>query len=148
MYSKAFTYGIRTVLYIVTQSLDDKQVKIPDVTNSFGSLEAFTAKVLGKLNNVEVINSYKRPNGGLKIKLPKIKTTKLEEIAYAIASDSLHNVCALGLSECDVTDPCPIHKRFFEIREELKNMLGATVVYEFAFGLKSKNQHYCDEKNF
>src|SRR5690625_1674173 len=115
MFSKACTYGIKAVIYIATQSLDGKRVKIPDVANSSGSPEAFTAKILGKLNKAEVINSYKGPNGGFEMEFPKIKTTKLEEIVCAIDGDSTYNGCALGLSECDATDPCPMHDKFFEI---------------------------------
>lgn len=137
MFSKACTYGIKAVIYIATQSLDGKRVKIPDVAQNSGSPEAFTAKILGQLTKAEIINSYKGPYGGFEMGDEKIRTTKLEEIVYAIDGDSIYNGCALGLSECDATDPCPMHDKFFAIREELKTMLGTTTVYELATGLKS-----------
>jgi len=137
MFSKACTYGIRAVIYIATQSLDGKRVKIQDVATNSGSPEAFTAKILGKLNKAEIINSYKGPQGGFEMDTQKIQSTKLEEIVYAIDGDSIYNGCALGLSECDASDPCPMHNKFFQIREELKDMLGTTTVFELAFGLKS-----------
>lgn len=137
MFSKACTYGIRAVIYIATQSLDGKRIKIQDVATYSGSPEAFTAKILGKLNKAEIINSYKGPHGGFEMDTQKIQSTKLEEIVYAIDGDSIYNGCALSLSECDASDPCPMHDKFFQIREELKDMLGTTTVFELAFGLKS-----------
>lgn len=137
MFSKACTYGIRAVIYIAMQSLDGKRVKIPDVATNSGSPEAFTDKILGKLNKAEIINSYKGAHGGFEMDTQKIQSTKLEEIVYAIDGDSIYNGCALGLSECDASDPCPMHNKFFQIREELKDMLGTTTVFELAFGLKS-----------
>lgn len=137
MFSKACTYGIKSVIYIATQSLDGKRVKITDVANSSGSPEAFTAKILGKLTKAGIIDSYKGPNGGFEIDVNKIKETKIEEIVFAIDGDSIYNGCALGLSECDASDPCPMHDKFFKIREELKTMLGTTTIYELATGLKS-----------
>src|SRR5690625_1286061 len=77
MFSKACTYGISAVIYIATQSLDGKRLKIHDVATYSGSPEAFTAKILGKLNKAEIINSYKGPHGGFEMDIQKIQSTKL-----------------------------------------------------------------------
>lgn len=137
MFSKACEYGIKSVLYIATQSLDGKRVKILDVANNSGSPEAFTAKILGKLTKAGIINSYKGPKGGFEMQLDKIKETNLSEIVYLIDGDNIYNGCALGLSTCDIHAPCPMHNKFHMIRDTLKNMLSTTTVYELATGLKS-----------
>lgn len=139
MFSKACEYGIKSVIYIATQSLDGRRVKIADVANNSGSPEAFTAKILGKLTKAEIINSYKGPNGGFKMDESKIKSTKLGEIVYILDGDAIYNGCALGLSECDATAPCPMHDKFIDIRNELKIMLGTTTIFELATELKSGN---------
>lgn len=137
MFSKACEYGIKSILYIATQSIDGKRVKIVDVANNSGSPEAFTAKILGKLTKAGVVNSYKGPYGGFEIDAHKMKTIKISEIVYAIDGDSIYNGCALGLSECDANDPCPMHEKFYRIRNELKIMLDTTTIYELASKLKS-----------
>lgn len=137
MFSKACEYGIKSILYIATQSIDGKRVKIVDVANNSGSPEAFTAKILGKLTKAGVVNSYKGAYGGFEIDAHKMKTIKISEIVYAIDGDSIYNGCALGLSECDANDPCPMHEKFYRIRNELKIMLDTTTIYELASKLKS-----------
>ena len=49
MFSKACEYGIKAIIYIATQSLEGKRVKIVDVVENSGSPAAFTGKVLGSL---------------------------------------------------------------------------------------------------
>lgn len=139
MFSKACEYGVKAVIYIATQSLDGKRVKIADVANNSGSPEAFTAKILGKLTKAGIVNSYKGPNGGFEIDKEKIKTIKIGEIVFVLDGDSIYNGCALGLSACDASDPCPMHDKFVHIRNELKTMLGTTSIYELATELKSGN---------
>lgn len=137
MLSKACEYGIKSILYIATQSMDGKRVKIVDVANNSDSPEAFTAKILGKLTKVGIVNSYKGPNGGFDVDIEKIKTTKLSEIVYLIDGDNIYKGCGLGLSTCDSNAPCPMHEKFNVIREQLEHMLKNTSIYELATELKS-----------
>lgn len=139
MFSKACEYGIKAVVYIASESLDDKRVKIGDIANYSGSPEAFTAKVLGKLTKAGIINSYKGPNGGFELDKAKMKDVKLSEIVFVIDGDEIYNGCALGLSECDECNPCPMHESFVNIREELKTMLKSTSIYELATEYKAGN---------
>ena len=56
MFSKSCEYGIKAIIYIATQSLEDVRVKIGDVAENTGTPEAFTAKILGSLtkHNIEI----------------------------------------------------------------------------------------------
>jgi len=137
MFSKACEYGIKSIIYITTQTMDGKRVKIGDVADNSGSPEAFTAKILGKLTKAGIVNSYKGPNGGFSINHEKLKTIKLSDIVFAIDGDSIYNGCALGLSECNSDEPCPMHEKFFHVRNELKIMLATTTVYELATQYKT-----------
>ena len=49
MFSKTCEYGIKAVLYIASQSLENKRVKIGDIVQNIDSPEAFTSKILGVL---------------------------------------------------------------------------------------------------
>lgn len=137
MFSKACEYGIKAVLYIATQSLENNRVKIGDVAENTDSPEAFTAKILGTLSKHNVVNSLKGPNGGFEIDINHMKQIKLSDIVYAIDGDAMYNSCALGLEECDSEAPCPMHHSFVKIRNEFKDMLENTYVYNLATKLKS-----------
>ncbi len=137
MFSKACEHGIKAMTYIATQSLEGRRVKIGDIVEKAGSPEAFTGKVLGMLTKHNIVNSFTGPYGGFEIDITQMKNIKVLDIVFAIDGDSLFNGCALGLKECNNAHPCPMHERFFNIRNDLKNMLGTTSIYELAMGLKS-----------
>ncbi len=137
MFSKACEYGIKAIVYIATQSLEGKRVKIGDIVGSSGSPEAFTGKVLGALTKHHIVNSHTGPYGGFDIDVQRLKEIKISDIVFAIDGDTIYNGCALGFSECGSDQPCPMHDKFVKVRGELKKMLETTSVYDLAMGLKT-----------
>ncbi len=137
MFSKACEYGIRAIIYIATESLENRRVKIGDVADNTASPEAFTAKILGLLTRHRIVNSLKGPNGGFEIGLNRMKEVQLSDIVFAIDGDSIYNGCALGLSECNAAEPCPMHEKFVKVRNELKKMLETTSIYDLATKLRA-----------
>ncbi len=132
MFSKSCEYGLKAVIYIASQSLEGKRIKIDDIAEKAGSPRAFTAKILGTLTKFNIINSLKGPYGGFDIEIKRMKEIKISEIVFAIDGDSIYNGCALGLTECNAQEPCPMHENFVQIREELKKMLETTTIFELA----------------
>lgn len=137
MFSKACEHGIKAIIYIATQSLEGRRVKIGDVAENAGSPEAFTAKVLGALNKHDIVNSHTGPYGGFEINIGNMKTTKLSDIVYAIDGNDIYMGCALGLANCSTTHPCPLHDKFAGIRSNLKHMLENTSIYDLAVDFKN-----------
>ena len=137
MFSKACEHGIKAIIYIATQSIEGRRVKIGDVVEHSGSPEAFTAKVLGSLTKHNIVNSHTGPYGGFDIDVKKMKEIKVIEIVEAIDGDSIFNGCGLGLSECSTVQPCPMHDKFVKVRNEIKKMLTNTTIHDLALGLKS-----------
>ena len=137
MFSRTCEYGIKAIIYIATQSLDNNRVKIGDVAANTGTPEAFTAKILGTLTKSKFVNSLKGPYGGFDIDIDTMKTTKMSDLVLAMDGDSIYNGCGLGLSECNAKEPCPMHDKFVKIRTELKSMLETTTIYDLATKTKS-----------
>jgi Rrf2 family transcriptional regulator, iron-sulfur cluster assembly transcription factor len=137
MFSKACEHGIKAIIYIATQSIEGRRVKIGDIVEHSGSPEAFTAKVLGALTKHNIVNSHTGPYGGFDIDIKRMKEIKMSEIVEAIDGDSIFNGCGLGLSECNDIKPCPMHEKFIKVRSEIKKMLVSTSIYDLALGLKS-----------
>ncbi len=125
------------MIYIATQSLEGKRVKIGDVVENSGSPEAFTAKVLGALTKHKIVHSLTGPYGGFEIPPGKMKEIRVSDIVKAIDGDSIYNGCALGLKECSNVHPCPMHEKFVGVRSELKKILETTSIHDLAIGLKS-----------
>lgn len=137
MFSKACEHGIKAIIYIATQSMEGKRVKIGDIVAHSGSPEAFTAKVLGALTKHGIVNSHTGPFGGFDIDVKKMKEINVSHIVEAIDGDAIFNGCGMGLSECSNVQPCPMHHKFVKVRQEIKSMLTSTTVHDLALGLKS-----------
>lgn len=137
MFSKACEHGIKAIVYIATQSLQGRRVKIGDVVEHVNSPEAFTGKILGALVKQGVVESHTGPYGGFEVSKSKMKSLTLSDLVFAIDGDQIYNGCALGLSACSDSRPCPMHHKYVKVRAELKEMLSSTTVYDLAMGLKS-----------
>lgn len=137
MFSKTCKYGIKAIVYIGTQSIDGKRVRLGDISKKIDSPEAFTAKILGTLSKNNLISSFTGPNGGFETSVDKMKSVKLADIVTIIDGDSLFWQCPLGLNKCDDTNPCPVHDKFIEIRTRLRVMLESTSVFDMASKLQN-----------
>jgi Rrf2 family transcriptional regulator, iron-sulfur cluster assembly transcription factor len=136
MFSKACEYAIRATIYITVQSGQDRRVSLKDIAKEIDSPEAFTAKILQQLSRYGIIDSVKGPTGGFTVDKKKMTKLKLSEIVSAIDGDNIYRGCGLGLKECSEKHPCPLHDKFKQIREDLRNMLEKTNLQELSLGLE------------
>jgi Rrf2 family iron-sulfur cluster assembly transcriptional regulator len=65
-----------------------------------------------------------------------LDSVKLSHIVKVIDGDGIYKGCGLGLKACNEERPCPVHDRFKEIRNGLRNMLETTSVLHLALGLR------------
>jgi Rrf2 family protein len=132
MFSKACEHGIKAMIYIATQSLSGKRIKIGDVAENTGTPEAYTAKIMGMLTKFNIVNSLKGPYGGFEIDKNQMMRIKVSEIVYAIDGKDIFNVCSLGLSACNDKEPCPMHHQFVTVKRDLRKILENTTLYDLA----------------
>lgn len=135
MFSKACQYGIKASVYIASQSALGNRVSLIEIASSINSPEAFTAKILHQLAKSNILQSLKGPTGGFEIPEGRAETIKLSHIVSAIDGDSIYKGCALGFDHCDASQPCPMHDKFVDIRDNLRNMLENTSLLELANGV-------------
>jgi Rrf2 family iron-sulfur cluster assembly transcriptional regulator len=122
MFSQASKYAIKSIIYIWTQSLEDRKVGAKEISSKIEAPEAFTAKILQPLVKAQIIGSVKGPNGGFFADESHAKFT-LKDIIKAIDGDGLFTGCSLGLPKCSEKNPCPLHFEVVKVRKELDHML-------------------------
>lgn len=136
MFSKACEYGIKACVFIAMQSANDRRVSLKEIAHDINSPVAFTAKILHQLAKSDILESLKGPTGGFIIPEGKMDSIKLADIVKAIDGDNIYMGCALGFEQCDATQPCPLHDKFVDIRDDLRDMLQGTSLYELATGFE------------
>lgn len=135
MFSKSCQYGIKASVFIASQSAMGNRVSLKEIAAGIDSPVAFTAKILHQLAKQDILTSLKGPSGGFDIPKGRAEKIKLSNIVEAIDGDSIYMGCALGFDSCDVRQPCPMHSKFVVIRDNLRDMLENTSLYELANGL-------------
>jgi len=137
MFSKSCEYGIKAFIYITKRSLIGERVKIGEVSTNIEAPEAHTAKIMTSLIKQKLLESKTSRYGGFKIEIDKMKTIMVSDVVFALDGDSVYKGCGLGLKECDASKPCPLHNKFVTIREELRQTLETTSIYDLASTLKA-----------
>lgn len=135
MFSKTCQYGIKASVFIAAQSELGNRVSLKDIASGIDSPVAFTAKILHQLAKKDILSSLKGPTGGFVILNGRAKKINLSDIVAAIDGDSIYKGCALGFDSCDDRQPCPMHNKFVDIRNNLRIMLENTSLHELANGL-------------
>lgn len=137
MFSKSCQYGLKAIIYIATNSLDGERVKTGEVSLGIKAPEAFTAKILTSLIKHNILESKTGPFGGFFIDNKRMAEIKVSDIVTAIDGNDIYKGCALGLEECNYDKPCPMHDKFINIREDLREMLETTSILDLASDIKS-----------
>ena len=122
MFSKASQYAIKSIIFIWTQSLQDRKAGAKEIGTGIAAPEAFTAKILQILSKSKLIGSIKGPKGGFFTDDTHGKYT-LKDVVKAVDGDTLFAGCALGLPKCSDSNPCPLHFEIVKFRKELDGLL-------------------------
>ena len=136
MFSKACEYGLKAFIYLAEQHSKNQNVGIKEIARETKTPEPFCAKVLQLAARHSLLHSVKGPHGGFRLKRSPDKI-RLSDIVDVIDGDRLYTGCALGFEECNASNPCPIHDKFVEVRQNLKVMLVSTSLEELSTSVKA-----------
>lgn len=144
--SKSCVYGLRAALYLASQN-NGEYVPIRQMSDKLDISFHFLTKILQELSAAGLMESYKGPNGG--VRLTKAGTEiSLIEIVIAIDGPDLLTECALGLPGCGVEKPCPLHDTWAKTRDSIREMLEGTTLVELAEKGKKMNLRMTPDGGF
>ncbi|MEQ8525900.1 Rrf2 family transcriptional regulator [Gracilimonas sp.] len=122
--SKSCVYGLRASLYLASRREGD-YTSIREMSDELEISFHFLTKILQQLTADSLMESYKGPNGGIRLS-EKGKKATLLDVVIAIDGPGLFTQCALGLPGCGSSAPCPLHDSWLTVRESIKEMLERT----------------------
>ena len=136
--SKACVYGLRASIYIALHKSNKSFTTISEVAKNLGLSPHFLTKILQQLTQTSIMESYRGPNGGVKLK-KNPDLIKLIDIIISIDGDELFESCALGLNGCGTYDPCPIHNQWSMQRSQLKILFETENLGQLAQNITDSN---------
>lgn len=108
MLSRASKYAILSTLFLAEHVKDNKKLSVRVIAETIDVPSPFLAKLFQQLVKGKIISSSKGPHGGFYLTKKNQQKSVLDIIENI---DGLHRLgeCFLGLSECDGSNPCPVH---------------------------------------
>lgn len=144
--SKSCVYGLRASLYLASTQ-GDKFISIKKLSKKLDISFHFLTKILQQLTAVDLLESLKGPNGGVRLSKPGDKITLLD-IVVAIDGDDLFEECVLGLPGCGRAKPCPLHTLWATTRGDIQTMLATNSLADMAKKGKEGNLRITVNGNF
>lgn len=144
--SKSCIYGLRASLYLASR----KNGKFTPIRKMSDKLEIsfhFLTKILQQLTAEDILESFKGPNGGVRLRKPGAEIP-LMDVVLAIDGPQLLTECALGLPGCGTKNPCPLHDKWAETRDSIRQMLEKTTLTELVEKGKAENLRLTTEGGF
>jgi Rrf2 family protein len=122
MLSNTCKYAIRALIYLGKYSEDGTRIGIKKISADLMIPTPFLGKILQNLVKQKILVSTKGPNGGFGLG-KKTEEISLYDIVKIVDGEDFFKNCLIGLNPCAThaidNKPCPVHKRFGSIRQEL-----------------------------
>ncbi|MGF1669755.1 MAG: RrF2 family transcriptional regulator, partial [Balneolaceae bacterium] len=135
--SKSCVYGLRASLYLASLKSTD-YTPIRKMSDDLEISFHFLTKILQQLTSEGILQSFKGPNGGVRLTRSGDEISLLD-IVRTIDGDNLFTECALGLPGCGVMKPCPLHDKWADTRDNIRDMLDSTTLNELVKRGKAEN---------
>jgi Rrf2 family protein len=134
MFSRSSGYAIQALTYLAAQP-SGRLVGAREIATNLQIPMPFLWKILRKLSQEKLVRSFKGVHGGYELARPA-SSIRLSEILLVGRDGALMGDCVLGLSTCSDQDPCPLHARWKDVRDEIEKRVKNTRLSDLARNLK------------
>jgi len=121
-------YGLLGLVYLA-QMPPGRVIGVREVAARQGLPQGFLAKIFPKFVQNGLVRVYRGSTRGYTLAKPPEEIT-LHEILAAIEGPNVTHQCFFWGSDCDVTNPCPMHCQWREIRPWINEVLERTTLKE------------------
>lgn len=144
--SNSCVYGLRASLYLASRN-NGEYIPIRKMSDKLEISFHFLTKILQQLTAEGIMESFKGPNGGIRLNKEGTKV-QLMDIVLAIDGPHLLTECALGLPKCGTKNPCPLHDKWSETKDSIRTMLEETSLTELVEKGKTENLRLTTDGSF
>ncbi len=128
--SKSCIHGLRAGILLASKN-SNSFVTIKQLSNELDISFYFLTKVLQQMTKAGLLESYKGPNGGVKLARESTLISFMD-VVEAIDGKALLEDCALSLPGCGILKPCPMHDQWSVMKQEISAMLNDATLEKLA----------------
>ena len=119
-------YGLMGLIYLA-QLPPGRVIGVREIAANQGLPQVFLAKIFPKFVQHGLVKAYRGSTRGYSLaKSPE--EIPLREILEAIEGPQVTSQCFFWGGECDVTNPCPVHCQWREVRPWIEEILERTTL--------------------
>lgn len=123
-------HGLKGLIFLAQQP-PGVVVTLHEIAAQQGLPQGFLAKIFPKFVQHGLVKSYRGSTRGYALARSP-EEIKLREILEAVEGPFVVEQCFFGEERCNVTDPCPVHCRWREVRPIIKEVLESTTLRELS----------------
>ncbi|HET8963774.1 MAG TPA: Rrf2 family transcriptional regulator [Chitinophagales bacterium] len=135
--SKATVYCLRAMIYIASKTEKDKYFNIGEISQELDISYHFLTKTFQTITQAGLLTSLRGPYGGIALAKPA-EEIFLIDIIHTVEGKNFFEKCLLGLPDCGVADPCPVHNFWKDVKESLQIEFEQTSLADLAEGISQK----------
>lgn len=140
--SRTSQYAIQALIYMAVRPAGDVVLN-RTIAQYLSVPPAYLAKIMQILCRGNVVQSYRGPTGGFKLK-EGAERTDLMQILSLIEGPGLTENCVLGLKNCADHVPCPVHTQWKPIKEKIIQLLHQQTLEKLAAAVRSGKYRIAD----
>ena len=128
------------MIYLAINSGNTSKTGIKKISSELDIPAPFLAKILQVMAKHKLLSSSKGPNGGFSLG-KSADRIKLYEIVTVIDGSDIFDKCLISTRTCHEENiPCPLHKQYEPIRNELKLLFINQDLNSLANDIRSQEQ--------
>jgi Rrf2 family protein len=141
MVSKTAKYAIKAVIYLGMHSDESQKILTRDIFQEIQVSESYLAKILQDLSRHKIISSTKGRKGGFYLSEENCEHS-LMDVVRVLDGDQYLDSCVLGISNCNMQNPCPLHDMVGKEKTEFNKVLQQTRIKDIISRLKGQEIHF------
>lgn len=129
--TKSSIYGLRASILLTKRGGNNSYITIRELSEELNISFHFLTKILQELSKSEILESFKGPNGGIRLAKPPNKIT-LKDIVTSI--DVKYNIldCPLGMPGCGELSPCPLQQDWQNFKIKMEKMMAEVTLEDLS----------------
>lgn len=134
MLSKSSKYAIKAVIYLAHYTNSKTKILVRYMHREINVSESYLAKLLQDLARHGIISSDKGRGGGFYLSSENRKRTLMDVVKVIEGEDTIR-ACVLGISSCNLENPCVLHHLVGPSKMDFNNVLESTTLDAVVKGL-------------
>ena len=122
----ASAHAIRAMIYLALQP-EGKLCKAREIADRGRIPNPFLGKILQQLRQRHLLESVRGSKGGYRLEVPPDKI-RMIEIIRAVDSDVDSDRCHLRQGQCNLGEPCALHRRLEPVRAKFFDVMENTTL--------------------